>query len=184
MGRIEKEDKMTNTTIKTDRLTLDRIRSEDADDLIEIFRHEQVKATYMLPDLDDDASAHELFERIRVMSERDDKYVRGIYLKNKLIGIINDTEITNSSIELGYAIHPDFHSKGYATETLKAMIDYLWERGFDEIIAGAFEENAASIRVMKKCGMTRLSKVDSIDYRGKSHNCVYFSIKRANATAI
>ena len=110
MGRIEKEDKMTNTTIKTDRLTLDRIRSEDADDLIEIFRHKQVKATYMLPDLDDDASAHELFERIRVMSERGDKYVRGIYLKNKLIGIINDTEITNSSIELGYAIHPAFHS--------------------------------------------------------------------------
>jgi RimJ/RimL family protein N-acetyltransferase len=63
------------------------------------------------------------------------------------------------------------------------MINYLFDLGFEEIITGAFEENAASIRVMQKCGMTRLSKTDSIDYRAKTHNCVYFSIKKSNATA-
>jgi RimJ/RimL family protein N-acetyltransferase len=183
VGGIKKELKMKNTTIKTERLTLDRIKSEDADDLIEIFRHDKVKATYMLPDLDDDNAAQALFDRIRILSERDDKYVRGIYLNDKLIGIINDTEIISRSIELGYAIHPRFHSKGYATEALNAMINYLFDLGFEEIITGAFEENAASIRVMQKCGMTRLSKTDSIDYRAKTHNCVYFSIKKSNATA-
>ena len=40
-------------TIKTPRLPLDIITDVDEAELTEIFRHDKVKATYMLPDLDD-----------------------------------------------------------------------------------------------------------------------------------
>jgi RimJ/RimL family protein N-acetyltransferase len=163
-------------SIKTPRLTLDIITDVDEAELTEIFKHDKVKATYMLPDLDD-GSAHALFERIRDLSHKSDRYVRGIYLDGRLIGLINDTEIDGKSIEMGYALHPEHHSRGYMSEAFSAMIDYLFSCGFDEVTAGAFEENAASIRVMQKCGMTRLDKTDEIDYRGKTHRCIYFSIK-------
>ena len=78
---------------------------------------------------------------------------------------------------MGYALHPEHHSRGYMSEAFAAMIDYLFSCGFDEVTAGAFEENTASIRVMQKCGMVRLEKTDEIDYRGKTHKCIYFSIK-------
>lgn len=172
---------MMDKRIQTERLTLDVMKASDESALIEIFRHEKVKATYMLPDLEDDGKAHALFEGIRALSEREDRYVRGIYLDGRLIGVVNDTEILGQAIELGYAIHPSFHSRGFATEMLRAMINHLWSCGFEEIIAAAFEENIASIRVIQKCGMTPLPKLESIDYRGSAHNCVYFSIKRSDA---
>ena len=168
---------MTNKKIQTERLTIDVITDSDECALIEIFRHDKVKATYMLPDLDDE-SAHALFERIRDLSHKTDRYARGIYLDDKLIGLLNDTEIDGKCIEMGYALHPEHHSRGYMSEAFAAMIDYLFSRGFDEVTAGAFEENTASIRVMQKCGMSRLDKTDEIDYRGKTHKCIYFSIKR------
>jgi hypothetical protein len=32
---------------------------------------------------------------------------------------------------------------------------------------------------MEKCGMTKLSKTDEIEYRGITHTCVYYSRKRS-----
>ena len=44
---------------------------------------------------------------------------------------------------------------GYATKTLKYVINYLLDFiGFDEVICKAQSLNSASIRVMKKCGMS------------------------------
>jgi len=53
----------------------------------------------------------------------------------------------------------------------------MFARGFSEVLAGAFEENLASMRIMEKSGMTRIEKTDEIEYRGKVHQCVYYSKK-------
>lgn len=58
--------------------------------------------------------------------------------------------------EVWYKIHVDSWNKGYATESLKAVIDY----GFDtlklhRIEAGCAVENTASIKVLEKVGMIR-----------------------------
>jgi RimJ/RimL family protein N-acetyltransferase len=90
---------------------------------------------------------------------------------------MNDTEIVGDSIEIGYVISPKHQNKGFCTEALCGAIDHLFEKGFSEIICGAFEENKASIRVMQKSGMKPMPKTEVIEYRGKEHNCVYYSIK-------
>ena len=92
----------------------------------------------------------------------------------------DDVEITETSIELGYVIHPAHHNCGFATEALQACIQALHTMGFETVRTGAFEENPASIRVMEKSGMTRLAETEIIPYRGKDHLCVYFE-KRKNA---
>ena len=92
--------------------------------------------------------------------------------------LVNDTEICGKTIEVSYALHPDYHGRGFATEALGAVIPYLFSEGFDQILAGAFETNTASTRVMEKSGMKRTKMTSEIEYRGKTHKCVYYSIKK------
>ena len=100
-------------------------------------------------------------------------------LDDELIGFFNDVENDGSRIELGYVISPAHWGKGYATEMLRGAVADLFSRGYQEVVAGAFEENKASMRVMEKAGMTRITLEEDIDYRGASHHCLYYSIKKA-----
>ena len=167
-----------NNKITTPRLTLSAFRECDFDAMMAIFKSDAVKATYMVPDLPTRDTEMKLFTRIRELSERDDRYVFGIFLGDGLIGMLNDTEICGKTIEVGYAIHPDYWGKGYMTEALSAVIPFLFSAGFDEVIAGAFECNPASLRVMEKSGMKRSNLKGEVKYRGVTHKCVYYSIKK------
>ena len=168
---------MPNATIHTPRLTLGPLREGDKAALTALFRHDAVKETYMVPDPLDDALAERLFARILALSQDDTRCVFGIFLDGALIGILNDTEIDGGTIEMGYALHPDHWNRGYMSEAFAAVIDYLRTRGFATVVAGAFEENIASLRVMQKCGMVRLAKVDEIEYRGEKHICIYYGVE-------
>ena len=100
--------------------------------------------------------------------------MRGIYCGNELIGFLNDVETTEESIELGWVIAPDKQNKGYCTEAVKTAIEDLFSRGYASVIAGAFSQNKASIRVMEKAGMQPIEKTEEIEYRDQTHKCVYF----------
>ena len=132
----------------------------------------------MLPNFPTEEDAIKLFRRLMELSQGDDHYVVAICLGDSLIGWINDTEQQGSSIEVGYVIHPRYHGHGYMTEALKASIVDLFDRGYTEVKAGAFEENIASIRVMEKCGMIQQKHMDEIEYRSVMHRCVYYAAKR------
>ena len=57
------------------------------------------------------------------------------------------------SADAGYALAPDVHGKGYATEGLRALRDDGFaNRGLQRITAGIFVGNHASRRVAEKCG--------------------------------
>ena len=106
----------------------------------------------------------------------------GLEKDGRLIGFINDVGIKDGEIELGYALHPAYHGQGLMPEALGALRDELFARGYCRIVAGAFCENAASIRVMEKCGMRRINKAEQIEYRGRTHDCVYYASERAEET--
>lgn len=146
---------------------------EDAEIAVRLLQDDLVKRTYMVPNLDREG-ANKLFLRLKELSEDDAHYVRGIYLKNTLIGWINDTQVQACSVELGWVIDPVFHNQGYGTAAVKAALAQLHGKGIPVVIAGAFAENIASIRVMEKAGMKRLEQQEQIEYRGKQHLCVYY----------
>lgn len=146
----------------------------DQSAMVELLTSDSVKQTYMLPDFAKKEDAIPLFLRLVMLSQDKAHFVRGIYESGALIGFLNDVEIENVSIELGYVIHPIHQRKGYATEALNLAIEELFCLGYREVIAGAFVENTASIRVMEKAGMERLSRTEEIEYRGKIHSCVYY----------
>ena len=161
--------------IKTERLELKPLSDSDRDNMIELLTNSEIKKTYMLPDFENEEQAEKLFLRLKEGSLAEKVYQVGIFLNGEVIGYANEVERDGDKIELGYMIHPNHHNKGYGTEMLKAMIEEMFERGFKEVLAGAFKENPASMRVMEKSGMTRIEKTDEIEYRGKVHKCVYYS---------
>lgn len=162
----------------TERLEVKPISDADREAVIDLVTDNFVKQTYMLPDFASREDAVPLFERLKNLSQGDDRLVGGIYLDGAFIGFMNEVEIKDKSIELGYAILPKYHNCGYCTEALTGAIPYLFQLGFDEVITGAFEENEASFRVMIKSGMEKLEHQDEIEYRGKVHRCAYYAIRK------
>ena len=165
--------------IHTERLALRPFMAEDEEDMIGILADPAVSRTYMLPDFSSRAEAARLFERLLYLSGAPDHFIYGIYLHNRLIGFLNDVEINGDAIELGYVISPAHWNRGYATEALGACIDALFSLGFETVLAGYFEGNDASRRVMEKCGMRPAGWSERMDYRGEEKNCVYMEIHAA-----
>ena len=149
--------------IQTQRLTLDILSDRDKNALIDIFKDPRVNQTYMVGDIDDGAAADRLFDTLKKLSAEGSRLVLGIYLDGDIIGMVNDTGIENGAIELGCVISPLQSGRGYATEAVSALIEKLFCDGYTEIIAGAFEENAVSRRVLEKCGLTRLDREEIIE---------------------
>lgn len=138
----------------------------------------EVNKTYMLPDFESEEKARPLFDRLMNLSKDESRYVRAMEENGKFVGFCNDVERDGDSVEIGYALCPDAWGRGCATAALKLAIADLFELGFKQVVAGAFVENPASLRVMEKAGMTPIDKVDEIDYRGRTHTCVYRVIRK------
>jgi len=146
--------------------------------LVELLTSDAVKQTYMLPDFPRREDAAPLAQRLIRLSREDSRFVRGMEVGETLVGFLNDVEITDGCMELGYVVHPAHWNRGYATAALKLAIGELFRHGFLAVLCGAFAENPASLRVMEKAGMVRIEKTDEIEYRGKVHRCLYCRIER------
>jgi len=164
------------SSLKTERLVLHSFTDSDIDYALSIFYNDEIKKTYMLPDFPSRENAVALFERLERLSMNPARFVYGIYLDETLIGFINDVEIDDHTIEIGYVIHPDHQNQGYMTEALIACIEELFRIGYTTIKAGYFEENIASGRVMEKSGMHKVEHTDTIEYRGTTHLCINYEI--------
>ena len=164
---------------KTSRLHIRPLREADAEAVIDLLTNAQVAQTYMLPDFGCREEAYPLFQRLLALSRDTGRYVAGIYLEDRFIGLLNETDKESSEIEVGYALLPAFHNRGFATEALTGAIAYLHGCGFSRVLAGAFAENPASIRVMQKAGMAPIEKTDAVEYRGSLHTCIYYASIRA-----
>ena len=166
-------------TIKTPRLIIKPITSIDEERLMDILINEEIAKTFMLPEFKNCEDSRKLAQKIITNSNinNHEHLEYGIYLDDVLIGTINDVGFSDEEIEVGYLIHPDYQGKGYATETLKAIINEIGQMGFKRLTAGYFIENKASQRVMEKAGMTKTDIKEEIQYRGINHNCEYYEYR-------
>ena len=164
---------------KTERLVIEPISLDDEEAVLDLLTDKTVSKTYMLPEYQSREEAAPLFNRLVQLSQDASRYVAGVYLEGKFIGMMNDVEIKDKKIEMGYAYLPAFYDRGFATEAFKGAVDYLLSHGFETVLAGAFSENLASLRVMEKCGMVKQNYTDEIEYRGKTHTCIYYEAQKA-----
>lgn len=163
--------------IVTARLVLKPFEEPDDGVLAGMLMDERVKKTYMVPDYETGEQYLTLAKRFRELSRSEDRFIAGVYEGARLVGFLNDVGIEDGVIELGYVIAPEFQNRGYASEALRGAIGWLFEKGYKSVRAGAFRENAASLRVMEKAGMRRLEFTEQIEYRGRTHQCLYCEIR-------
>lgn len=84
--------------------------------------------------------------------------------------------------EVHYSIMPDHWSHGYATEALKGLIDYAFDKmNLHRIEAGVSVENLSSIKVLEKVGMTREGRKRQIlPIRGEWKDNFFYAILYAD----
>ncbi len=82
----------------------------------------------------------------------------GIWLDTTLIGMIMIKNIDWSipKCELGYFVGAAFSRKGYATEALKAILNYCFnDLNFAKVFVRVIATNTASLALAEKCGFIR-----------------------------
>ena len=164
--------------MEQNKITLRPFRLEDQETILEIVTSNKVNPTYILPDFEKKEDAIPLFNRLMNLSQDPNRFVRCIALDDSPVGYLNDVEVKDGCMDLGYVIHPEHHNRGYMTQALKLAISQVFQRQFTSVICGAFEHNKASQRVMEKAGMKLIDKTEDIEYRGKTHLCVFYQITK------
>ena len=108
------------------------------------------------------------------------RYFFAIELKetHEVVGMIlqcsGASETFNTS-EIGYAIGRKYWSNGYATEALKAMVDFIFSTGVHKITASHIVGNDASKRVIEKCGFIYESRrKEDIHYHEQYYDVDYY----------
>lgn len=75
---------------------------------------------------------------------------------NKIIGDLGVHFIDDYQCELGCTITKDYHKKGFATESLNLVIDYLFNTlNKHRIITSIDPENISSIRLVERLGFRK-----------------------------
>lgn len=65
--------------------------------------------------------------------------------------------LPGGSVEIGYGIAPDYQGYGYATEGVRALVDWaLAQPIVTRVIADCFPDNHRSARVLTKVGFQQL----------------------------
>lgn len=146
--------------IETSRLILRRFKQEDAYDVYKGWSSDIRLSNYVSWNIHTS-----IVEAEELVSRRIEEYDRNAYnwvveLRNsrELIGNISTVAIrrTHNNCEIGYCYGSQYWNKGYATEALKAVIKYLFEKCDMHIIEAKYHStNPASGKVLKKAGMTK-----------------------------
>ena len=145
--------------IETDRLLLRPILLSDAQSLYEIVSDKDV-LNYLagLPEYTGVEMAVDYISgKLEKKYKNKDFYDWAVVLKseNKMIGRISvyKQDDYRRMADLVWQLNANYRNKGYISEGVKAVINHLFEIGFERIEAFADVENKASTKVMAKVGM-------------------------------
>lgn len=62
----------------------------------------------------------------------------------------------DGTVEIGYSVLPQFQGQGYATEMVRALIDWAFAQpGVVRIVAETTEDNTPSVRLLHRLGFVR-----------------------------
>jgi len=167
-----------NTPIRTERLTLTPPTEADRAQLRELLTDPTVTATYMVPPLSDTAALDRLIDRLIALGGTGGRLMLALRYEGVCAGIVHDVGVTEGTVELGYALRTPYHGRGLMTEAVRATLAHLFSLGVHAVRGGAFSGNVASVRVMTACGFSETGETEQIDYRGRTHECRYFEIKK------
>ncbi len=170
-----------NIILKTERLTLRFINKDDNLAMYENIFHDEDVLKYFIADYIDD------FSKIDMDKSRDFAIAREVYIfsviitkTNENIGMMLECSKPDKyfqNVEIGYAFGKKYWNNGYATEALKEMIEFEFQKGISKVYSGYITENISSKRVMEKCNMLfECKKIKEIKYHDMFYDLEYYYI--------
>lgn len=111
-------------------------------------------------------------------------YFWTIWLKDDNIPIggisIHHQDDINRTCQIGYSIHPNYWNKGYATEALSAITNFMInEVGYNKVIAICSTSNISSKKVIVKCNYNYVkTNVKSYLHHGKLLDTYEYEYKK------
>ncbi len=102
------------------------------------------------------------------------------------LGLVN-VSLDGQEAELGYWIGRDYWSKGYASEAVALVIDslFLSQPQLLRITASCYKRNAASARVLEKCGLLGVGeRLGQPGREGRVEDFLLFALERPQWQAL
>lgn len=168
--------------LETERLFLRQVEVNDLEQLYEMLSDPEVaRFDYFYP-VTSREKAMKFIERYNEELEESEEITWGIILKetNELIGTccLGDFDDGARRSEIGYAITKQQWNKGYATEALKAVIEFGFNRmNLNRIEATITPGNDASVKVLDKLNFIQEGIVRERDLiKGKLEDGIMMSI--------
>jgi len=165
--------------LETDRLVLTGWRSDQVDDLVRL-HGDPLISRYFTADgapWSREKCAEsldiwiELFDSQRLGKLRVRRKSDGAFVGRAGFGIHEPT----GEPEIGYTLFREFRGEGYATEAATALRDWIFrETDWDHFIGFAHVDNAPSIAVLKRIGMTETGVEDF-----KGMPCLFHVLEKA-----
>ena len=171
--------------IGTERLLLRKIRIDDYEDIYKSWTSDEKVCKYVTWNKHKSSDETKELVKYWVNEYNSDYTYRWLVVEKDNYNVIGIIDVINKNIqymtcEVGYCYGSKYWGKGYATEALKAVIDYLHKEGFPVVYAEHFESNITSGKVMQKAGMiyeATLSKRVINKEGNREDLLVYASIK-------
>ena len=100
-------------------------------------------------------------------AEESDPWLHGFSIRNRasgaVVGACGFKGVPNAEgiVEIAYAVNPVHQGLGYATEASRALVEFAFRTGRVRVVrAHTKPDNAASQRVLAKCGFESLGEVN------------------------
>lgn len=165
---------------ETERLSLHRLRYEDAEEIFYAYASKPEATRYLSWPTHQSVDETRSFLRYAIESwNYGTDFSYAIRLRNGnligSIGILHD----NGKVQLGYVISPNHWKKGYTTEACNRILSILSVmRDLHRIGTFVDADNAASIQVLKKCGLMEEARLPKwfrfINQDNQPKDCVLF----------
>lgn len=139
--------------IETERLTLRDWQESDASDLFEFSK----SASVLMVGAKIHQNIDESLQCVRSYIKSQEIWAIELKENSKVIGWVrlNDTNRHNSYKEMEYIVSEHYQNRGYATETVKAILEYAFNELDLMVVAVChYPHNVQSKRVIEKCGFT------------------------------
>ncbi len=139
--------------IETERLVLKKLVDADKERLVSLigdFRVSKTLSNVPYPYTLDDAD-----EWLKIVDN--EEFNLNIFLNDDLIGGVGLTPTEDDFFELGYWLGVEYWGQGYATESVRGLLNYAkTNTPCEKFKANVFKENVASAKVLEKNGFKRL----------------------------
>lgn len=95
---------------------------------------------------------------IDLLSSKTDRLYFLVQKNSDFIGVINLTEMTDTSVELGIYANPDM--RGVGNSLMTALIDYASALGLSKLIANVFITNVRALNLYQKFEFSEIKRIE------------------------